>query len=194
MKKLISILTIAIFITSCAVKKEKALSYKTCDEYFSHILDKQQNKNKPFKVYSYVYVDGKHLLMKGKFNRYGGGTIRFYLPIGAKVATIEKHGEEFCIKEGKNCKKVNNPFRNLGISVEKVLTKNYSISKTDTYRCSDNSLIVEKPGFSLVYKDGKLKNVLLSNILIRYEENQIFIYDMGQLIAQFEIKKIVYER
>ncbi|NPA52203.1 MAG: hypothetical protein GXO22_04865 [Aquificae bacterium] len=193
MKKL-ALLLIPIMITSCAVKKEKKPSYKSCDEYFAQILQKQKTK-KAFKVYSYVYIDGKHLLMKGDFNEYGGGTMKFYLPIGKKVATVEKNGEEFCIKEDKNCKKVSNPFRKLGISVEKILTQNFMISKNDSYRCnSEDSLIIEKPGFSLIYKDGKLKNVLLKNLLIRYDGNNIYIYDMGELVAQFKIEKIIYER
>ncbi len=194
MKKLAYFL-IPFFLVSCATKKDKnSISYKSCDEYFSHILKTQTDKNKAFKVYSYVFVEGKHLLMKGDFNKYGGGTIKFYLPIGKKIATVEKNGNEFCIKEGEDCKRVSNPFRKLGISVEKVLTRNFSLSKNDSYRCEANSLIVEKPGFSLIYKNGKLKNVLLRNLLISYKENKIFIYDMGRLVAQFNIKKIIYER
>ena len=194
MKQLI-FLVITGLLFSCATKKEKAVSYKSCNEYFNDLITKQTKPSKNFKVYCTVHYEGKTLLMKGKFNKYGGGTIKFYLPIGAKVATVEKKGEEFCLVEGKDCKRISNPFRKIGISVEKVLTQNFRINQTDSYHCSKDSLIITRPGYSLVYKNGKLKSVLMRNLLITYKsEKEIYIYDMGKPLAKFEIRKIIYER
>ncbi len=192
--KVLAVIILGVFLFSCATKKERVNKY-SCEDIFNQIVQTQEEKNEDFQVYSYVYFEGKTVLMKGKFNRYGGGTIKFYLPIGKKVATVKKNGEDFCLKEGSECKRIQNPFRKIGISVEKLITKRFNVSKFDRYTCNGNSLMINKPGFSLVYKNGKLRNVLIKNILINYKsDKEIYVYDTGKLIARFKISKIVYER
>ncbi len=193
--RVLSVLVSGILLFSCAVKKEKVSQFKTCEDMFNYVVENQKKQSSGFKVYSYVSFEGKTLLMKGKFNKYGGGTIKFYLPIGKKVATLKKEGEEFCIEKEGRCKRVENPFRRIGISIEKLITRKFNVSSYDKYSCIDNRLLVNKPGFSLVYEDGKLKNVLIRNLLINYKsDKEIYIYDTGKLLAKFRISKILYER
>jgi len=108
--KILAVIISGIFLFSCATKKERVNEY-SCEDIFNQIVQTQKEKNKDFRVYSYVHFEGKTVLMKGKFNRYGGGTIKFYLPIGKKVATVKKNGEDFCLKEGSECRRIQNPFK-----------------------------------------------------------------------------------
>lgn len=177
-------LLVILILSSCAPLKKQI----TCEEKFYHILKKNSEEVRPFKISGTIFTGGVFFLFTGKFEK--DKKISIFTPLGQKVVSVKyRTNREVCVllKDKENCGidtdilseyiKTDIPF-----SLEDLLTGRFYIPEDSRYRCKKDHIIVNTGRYTIKFKGLKPEEVFYKNFSARYR------YESGKIRSIFILR------